>query len=139
MGKGGKREREKRAFFYVGVALVLLSIVVLIINIVLGLAFRDDLFMQLVKSKEYKEAALKYGDDLIKDLNNLLIFFCFMWIVITILALISLIAINKDEKNWFYFSMLGLLSIFTFRFEVGILMFISSLLFWIEKNKKNKR
>ncbi len=135
-----KRKKKKEVWFYVGVGLVILSILVLAINIILGTVFKNELFRELVKSKEYKEATLKYGDSLIDEITNLLYFFCFMWAIIIVLSILALVTINKDIKNWFYFLLLGILSIFTFRFEVGIFFFISSFIFWIEKRKnENKR
>jgi len=135
-----KNRKRKRILFYIGYVLVFIGILILLLNFILATGFKEDLFRQLAKSKEYREASVMYGDNLIDEINNLLIFFSIMWLVIIVLSILALIAINRDEKNWFYFLMIGLLAFFTFKFEVGILMLISSFLFWIEKNKnENKR
>ncbi|MEM1577421.1 MAG: hypothetical protein QXQ30_01770 [Candidatus Pacearchaeota archaeon] len=133
-----KKEKNKKNIFYIGSALAIIAIIFLIINSIVGFIVKSNIEYYLGNSKEFVTALNKYGQEIKKEINNILSFLCIFWLFLSFLIIISLIGVYQDEKNWFYFLILAILALFSFRIESSILLFASSILFYIYK-KNNKK
>lgn len=132
------KKKNKKNYFYIGIALSIIAALLLFINGILGLIIKPNLSNYLVNSKEFNSILNKYGESFINELGSILLFLSIFWFFLVFLIIISLIGIYQDEKNWFYFLFLAILALSSFRIESFILLFFSSILFYIYK-KNNKK
>jgi len=133
------RRVKKNKLFYWAVALSIISLVFLITNAIVGIILKPNLIQHLASSKEYAVALHDYGNKLYDELTTTLTFLCFFWFFIAFLLVLALVSIFQSKKNWFYFLIIAIFALFSFRWESALLLFISSFLFWKDKKINEKR